>query len=220
MTISAIRGWALAAVGGLAITAGCCGAAECGQGGSPPATLTGPAAAETARGRVHVFAINGLDPLCVAGLDRLCGDLRGEGYQNTRWGHFATCHGFAREIRRVREADPCARVVLIGYSYGCTRARSIANALREDGVEIDLLVYIAGDLIEDSPRSRPDNVGRVLSVRSRGMVVLGGDLFFNRDDIDGARNVRLDCGHFSAPSHPETLVAILEELSALAPADR
>jgi hypothetical protein len=55
----------------------------------------------------------------------------------------------------------------------------------------------------------------LLNVRAKGMLVLGGDLLFNRDDITGARNVRLACCHFGAPSQCETLSLILEELAAL-----
>jgi hypothetical protein len=159
--------------------------------------------------------VNGVDPLCVANFNGLCGYLRRQGYSNTRFGRLCNSHAFADEIRHIRKEDPEARIVLIGFSYGCNRVRAIANALTEEGTGVDLMVYLAGDLISDEARSCPPNVCRLLNVRAKGMLVLGGDLLFNRDDIMGARNVRLDCPHFSAPSQVETLSLIMEELAAL-----
>jgi hypothetical protein len=169
------------------------------------------------KGHVHLFAVNGTDPFCVAGLDVLCDRLRGCGYRDTRFGRLCTSHRFGTEIRRLRATDPEARVVLIGYSTGCNYARSIANDLNRDGVKVDLLVYLAGDFIHDGPYSCPPNACRVVSVRANGIAVLGGDLFFNRDALLGACNFRVPCHHLRLPVHDQTLPLLLRELEAITP---
>ena len=83
-------------------------------------------------------------------------------------------------------------------------------------MKIDLLVYLAGDTVNNTPSSHPSNVGRVVNVRTQGLVLTGGDLIFNGDDIPGARNVRLECRHILAPSRPETLQLMMQELISLA----
>lgn len=198
---------AIALAGALTVAVGCQAAAP-----AVPASVAGGCCP---KGRVHVFAVNGLDPLCVGKFDGLCACLRDAGYENTHFHRLCNSHGIAGRIAAVRRCDPSARIVLVGFSAGCFAVRSIANALGEDGTQVDLLVYLAGDLIRDVPSSRPCNVGRVLCIRANGLVLAGGNVLFNRDDLTGARNARLECGHFQLASQPVTLELILEELAAL-----
>jgi pimeloyl-ACP methyl ester carboxylesterase len=224
MSLKGLRGIGLLAAGLLAIATGCRAAEP--QTGSvglgalfhpleEPAAVATPPCPEALKDHVYIFAVNGVDPLCVANFNGLCDYLRSHGYRNTHFGRLTTCHGFASQIQQVRWNDPGARIVLIGYSYGCNHVRAIANTLQQQAIRVDLLVYIAGDLIQEEPRSRPENVGRILNIRAQGMTTLGGDRFFNRDDIGGAHNVRLGYRHFVAPSRSETLELVLQELTAV-----
>ncbi len=170
---------------------------------------------DTLKEHVYIFAVNGVDPWYAGNFNGLCDQLRGQGYRNTQLARLCGCHGIVGEIRKIHRSDPHARIVLIGYSAGCYSVRAMANTLQGDGIRVDLLVYLAGDFLKNKPRSQPKNVGRVLNIRVHGMPIVGGDLFFNRDDLGGARNVRLPCGHFDAPRQAETLALILEELTAM-----
>src|SRR5262249_4195286 len=112
--------------------------------------------------------------------------------------------------------DRDARIVLIGFSSGANYVKWIANALAKDCVRVDLLVYLVGDTVPNTPASHPPNVCRVVNVRGKGLILTGGDLFFNGTDIDGARNCRIECRHILAPSRRETLELMMEELLPLA----
>ena len=164
---------------------------------------------------VYVFAVNGVDPLCLANFNGLCQLVKDQGFANTRFGQLYTCNLFAREIRAIRANDPQARIVLMGYSLGCNYVRCLTHALGRDGIQVDLLVYVAGDFTWDMPRCQPDNASRVLNITAHGFIVTGGDLLFRGAELGRARNCRLNTRHFLAPSRQETVAALLEELAAL-----
>jgi len=166
--------------------------------------------------KVHIFAINGLNPLCLGNFNGLCKYCKEQGFENVYFGQLYTSHGFATKARDIRAHDPDARIALVGFSLGANYVRAVANSLRRDGVKVDLVAYLVGDLVKNTPRSFPDNVCRVLNVRAKGLVITGGDLFFNGEDIDGARNVHLTCRHILVPSRRETLEAVMDELMILA----
>jgi hypothetical protein len=165
---------------------------------------------------VYIFAVNGVDPMRAGNVNGLCNYLIEEGFANTCYSPMTTWARFAPTIRQIRQDDPNARIVVIGFSYGCNCARSLVNKLAEDGTRVDLLVYLAGDMIDNSKRSFPDNVCRVLNIRARGFLLSGGDLIVNGADIDGARNCRLDVRHMLLPSRKETLELLMNELLAVA----
>jgi hypothetical protein len=165
---------------------------------------------------VYIFGVNGLNPMCLGNFNGMLDYFRKQGFTNTYFGQMYTCYWFASEIRKIRDKDPQARIVLIGFSLGANTVRSIANDLNEDDTAIDLLVYLGGDLIWDTPSSKPRNVRRVLNLRGKGIILLGGDALFNGQDIEGARNHTLKCRHILAPSRRETLTLMMEELLALA----
>jgi hypothetical protein len=167
------------------------------------------------RDHVHIFAVNGFNPLCLGNFNGLCDCLRKHGFEHTHFAQFYTCRDFPVQIRRIRQEDPQARIVLIGFSIGCNTVRKQANDLARDGTPVDLLVYLVGDYLNNSSYTFPNNVGRLVNVRAKGIVLTGGDLFFNGADIDGARNYKLDTRHILVPSRRETVSLVLEELIAL-----
>ncbi len=164
--------------------------------------------------RVHVFAINGLNPLCLGNFNGMCGYFRAQGFANTHFGQFYTYFWFADAIHEIKARDPGAKIVLIGFSSGANNAKWLANRLDREGVQVDLLVYLVGDLIWNTPGSRPPNVQRIVNIRGRGLILLGG--LVDGGDIDGARNERIGCRHILAPSRREVVQMLTEELLALA----
>jgi len=166
---------------------------------------------------VYIFAVNGVNPMCLGNFNGLCTYLRNQGFRNTYFGQLYTSNGFATKIRDTRHDDPDARIALIGFSAGANYVKATANSLAKDGVWIDLLVYLVGDTVWNTPASRPENVGRILNIRGKGLIFTGGDILgFNGADIDGARNYRIECRHILAPSRSETLTLLMEELLPLA----
>jgi hypothetical protein len=165
---------------------------------------------------VYIFGINGVNVMCSGNFNGMLCYFRNDGFTHT---YFAQIYGtgwIPGEIRKIRHADPQARIVLIGFSWGANSARDIANDLNQDCTPVDLLVYLVGDLVCNTPNSKPCNVRRILNIRAHGLVLLGGDMFFNGEDIDGARNCMLKCRHILAPSRHESIEWIMEELLELA----
>jgi pimeloyl-ACP methyl ester carboxylesterase len=167
-----------------------------------------------AKEHVYIFAVNGLNPLCLGNFNGMCGYLREQGFEHTYFAQPYTAFWFPDEIREVRARDPAAKVVLIGFSWGANSVRALAHRLAADGIRVDLLIYLVGDTIWNTPYSRPPNVCRIVNVRGRGLVLLGG--LCDGADLDGARNEQIDCRHILAPSRRETLDLVMEELLALA----
>jgi hypothetical protein len=118
--------------------------------------------------------------------------------------------GFQRTICELRRADPCSRFVLVGYSCGANRVRSLAHRLNEEGIDVELLVYLGGDTIRDGDESRPCNVRRILNITGRGYI--GYAFMLNGDTIQGAENIRINVHHLGLPSRPETVEAITRAL--------
>jgi hypothetical protein len=160
--------------------------------------------------------VNGGDPLWLGNLNGLADHLRALGFTHTVCGQMVHAPAYAQQIRALRREDPGARVALLGFSAGANCVRQVAQRLKADQVCIDLLVYLGGDMIRNVPRSRPENVGRILNITGHGCVLYGYDLFFRGDQIDGACNLHLDARHFGLPSQREAIDALVRELLALA----
>ena len=107
-------------------------------------------------------------------LQWFCCYLREQGFTHTYFGQPYTYFWFPNEVHEVRERDPEAKIVLVGFSWGANYVRSMAHRLADDGIPVDLLVYLVGDTIWNMPDSRPPNVRRVVNVRGRGLILLGG----------------------------------------------
>jgi len=164
---------------------------------------------------VYIFAIDGFNPCNLGKFNRFCDHLREEGFDHTHFYYLHNCWGVCRQIRCIHQQDPDARIVLIGFSAGCCCVRRMTESLAHDCIHVDLLVYLAGDFVQNNPSWHPDNVGRVLNVRAKGYIPMGAGLIFNGADVDGAHNFRLDIAHILTPSNPQTIGLVMEELGAV-----
>src|ERR1700756_2307886 len=91
------------------------------------------AAPADGREHVHTFIVNGLDPLQLGNLNGMAGYLRRLGFPQT---HFEPLMGYRatrRQIREIRQSDPDAKIVLVGYSVGALVVRRLANDLQREG---------------------------------------------------------------------------------------
>jgi hypothetical protein len=161
---------------------------------------------------VYIFGINGLNPMCLGNFNGMLNYFRKYGFKNTHFGQMYNYYWYASAIREVRQSDPDARIVLIGFSLGSNSVRNVANQLCQEGVKVDLLIYLVGDFIWNTSKSFPSNVCRVVNIRAQGIIFCGGDLFFNGAEIDGAVNYRLDCRHILVPSRRKALELVMDEL--------
>lgn len=162
------------------------------------------------RNHVHIFLIHGLDPLDAANLSGLTEYIQQEGYIKTHFGQCYHLWEFKKEMRRLHKEEPKTRFVVIGFSLGSLMAQELANAVKKDGIVIDLLVYVGGFILSNSPRSQPENVAHIVNILSSGDGMIG-------PRMDRADNVRYgDVWHFGLPTHPRTREMLTRELAVVA----
>jgi hypothetical protein len=177
--------------------------------------LVGQPAPPDPKEHVYLFFINGMDPFRFANFRGQCQHMQSLGYANSYCGEMKDVRTIRQQILRIRQDDAKARIAVIGYSFGANLARTLANQLNDDGVTIDLLMYIGGDTIKNSPAGRPVNAGRVVNIKGHPSILLGYDLFLYGIEIDGAINHRINARHFQLPMHPEATELLMQYVAAL-----
>lgn len=180
--------------------------------GIPPPEQLAPAYAIPApcRHRVHIFLLHGMDPLDLANLTGLTEYINALGYLKTHYGQMVHLWEFKKEMRRIHKDDPEVRFVLIGFSFGANIARELANSVKDDGILIDLLIYLGGNTLENTPRNQPENVVRILNILALGCI-------WNGAQLDRAENIQYrDVLHFGSPTHPQTREMLARELAIVA----
>jgi hypothetical protein len=203
-----VRGnWLLAA--GLVLLSGCLRFVHpiC----PPEPALTAPCQSlpDLCRDHVYVYFLHGLDPFDCANLVGLRDYVRFLGFCNTAYGQYFDAGHFRKDICKIREADPFARFVVIGFSRGARAAHDMVADLRADGVTISLLVYLDGKGLMYYTDPRLDNVERLVNVRAPGCV-------WQSPVIDGAENLDVPVWHFASPTYPTVLDALARELLIVA----
>jgi hypothetical protein len=173
----------------------------------PEQVLTCGALPPGCRNHVYVFFLNGIDPLGVGNFAGLREYVQALGFIKSYYGQLYHKATFAKEIRRLRDEDPLAHFVIVGYKLGVNTADDLANDLRADGILVDLIVYVGGSA-EATPQ--PGNAGRVVHVMTH-------DWFGGRPVQDGAvGDTYADVSVFGAAAHRRTLETLAQELWTLA----
>jgi hypothetical protein len=162
------------------------------------------------RNHVHIFLIHGMDPLDLANMAGLTEYVQQLGYIKTHYGQLYHLWEFKKELRQVHECDPEARFVLIGFSFGANMVRELANAVKDEGVVIDLLVYLGGNTLENTPPNQPDHVIHIVNILAAGCI-------WNGAQMDRADNHHFtDVWHFGSPTHRKTRELLAYELAVVA----
>jgi hypothetical protein len=162
------------------------------------------------RKHVHIFIVHGADPLDLANLAGLTEYIQQLGYISTHYGQLYHLWEFKKEIRRVHQADPDARFVLLGFSFGANAVRELTNAVKDDGIIIDLLVYFGGNTLENTPETQPEHVLHVVNILATGCI-------WNGTTMDRADNIHYDnVWHFGSPTHPKSRALLSRELAVVA----
>jgi hypothetical protein len=173
-------------------------------------TIVGEQIPAPSRSRVHIFLLQGLDPLDLANINGLTEYIHQLGYNQTHYGQFFHQWSFRKEMRNIHKEDPEARFVVIGFSLGSFMACELANAVKEEKLPIDLLIYLGGFILDNSPRTQPDNAARIANILTAGYVLKG-------PQMDRAENIRCnDVWHFGLPTHPRTRELLARELAVVA----
>ena len=161
------------------------------------------------REHVHIFLINGMDPLYLGNLVGVRDYLQQLGFSKTYYGELFHWWWFKNHVRSVSRSDPEARIVVIGFSLGGSLADSLARSLEREGLWIDMLVYVDAKSFTHNFHHLPRNVGRVVNVTSLSQLWDGGSL-------DGAQNIHEgNVWHFGSPTHSKTLDALAVNLASI-----
>jgi hypothetical protein len=166
------------------------------------------------REHVHIFLINGMDPLYLGNLVGVRDYLQQLGFSNTYYGELFHWWWFKSHVRSVSKSDPEGRIVVIGFSLGGSMADSLARSLEREGLSIDMLVYVDAKSFTHNFHHLPTNVGRVVNVTSLSQLWDGSPL-------DGAQNIHEgNVWHFGSPTHPKTLAALAVNVASVAASAR
>jgi hypothetical protein len=170
-----------------------------------------------ARDHVYIFLVNGMDPCNLCNLRGLYDYVLALGFHQVYFGQMWHKGRYVKTIRQIRQNDPNARIVLLGYSISANFVRKMAQDLNEDHTRIDLLVYLAGDFVRNSKAFKPDNVCRIINIRGWGLVFICGGGFVKGADIDGCENLNLGfVRHSCVPANQTALELLARELTNLA----
>jgi hypothetical protein len=156
---------------------------------------------------VYIFMIHGVDPLDYANLAGVRDYLHDLGFRKIYLGQLYHTPGFDKEIHRLHREDPCARFVLVGFSFGANMIRTLAHSAKADGITIDLMVYLGGNTLHNTEKDQPDNALQIINILASGCI-------WNGCVMSRAQNIDVpDVYHFGSPSHPGTLEMLRHELA-------
>lgn len=156
--------------------------------------------ASCSRSHVYVFFVQGHAPCDCASLEALKETVQTIGFPKAWYGACWHAKHFKKEIARIQQADPDARLVLVGYGHGVAAARKLAEAVASPGVTFDLMVCLG------KRAERPYSVSRMVTILA-GCPGKKGD----EDDVHF-----VDASSHKLPMHPETVDLLANELLGLA----
>jgi hypothetical protein len=198
-----------------AATLGLAGCATCHHKAVEVA-LCPPACPDTClaqRNRVHVFLVNGVDPLDDGGLIQLRDRLNVAGFTQVYHGHPHHTGWFGRTMRRIACDDPHARFVIVGYESGAGNAVTLAADAGRHGLPVDAVVLL------DPASVSPSGCAAV----EAPIHLVTSDRWKARDDLPVSDAMKLpDVGHYTLASHPATVehvTSLLLEAVARVPHD-
>jgi hypothetical protein len=180
----------------------------------PPPELSGlcRSVPKNSRDHVYVFLVHGMDPFNFANLSGVRDYVQSLGFNKTYYGQLYHTFQFDKQIRQIRNEDPDAHFVLIGFSFGANMVRDLAQWAKDDGISIDLLVYLGGNTLENRPEDKPGNVKQIVNILASGCI-------WNGAKMDGAINLHeTNVWHFGSPTHKQTLEVLSEQLARVAEA--
>jgi len=165
------------------------------------------------RDHVYVLLIDGFDPVNFGQFSSLQWQVNRWGFKNASYYRWFESSDTVGRIRSIRSSDPNSKIVLVGYSLGSIEARNVTDTVRSEGLKIDVLVYLGGDLLKNSPSDRPGNALKIVNVRGWGYLPLAGGTIQGAD-MDGAENYHLgSISHANLPTNPDWQGILLRKLT-------
>ncbi|MBY0524150.1 MAG: hypothetical protein K2R98_12165 [Gemmataceae bacterium] len=190
------------------------GCMSCSRPQTPPAVQTHEscqAVPKCCRDHIHIFVVNGLTlvPHLYGSMKDIDRYVEGLGFERPPMACQYYKWDFIEQIRRIHGEDPQGHFVLIGYSIGGGVVHSIAHELVNDGIPIDLLVFIDPHSFCQNLDDRPANVRRLVNIISKGPCL--GSCTRRCE----ANHCVDDTWHLTVPQNERTLKILADELAAL-----
>ncbi len=116
----------------------------CGNKGYSEARVVGPDCDPPLcqRNQVHVFAIGGLTPSGVFGIEGFREELNRQGFAKVATGQMVHTGWMSREMRRIQSDNPDAVFVIVGLDGGGASAVKLAESARSEGLLVSGLILI------------------------------------------------------------------------------
>jgi hypothetical protein len=163
------------------------------------------------RDRVHIFVINGFDPFHITNAEGLAQYLRELGFHDSRFRMMWTACSYTKSIHEIKAADPDARIVVIGYSMGVCFGRKLAKRLKEEGITVDLLLFLDAYTFNNRPEHSPEDATRIVNIMTEPRGMLGST------PLHGVLNFQYpDVRHYFIPTTQCIVEHIVREISDLA----
>jgi hypothetical protein len=116
----------------------------------------------------HIYLLKGFANVFSTGLDSLADALVAHGYKAETYNHMEAGE-LAVEAAKQQKADKGA-VIIIGHSLGADAAVSMAEAMKQEGANVLLLVTFGPDYRQ----AAPSNVANVLNYYQGKSIIVGG----------------------------------------------
>jgi hypothetical protein len=166
------------------------------------------------RQHVHILVINGFDPTEVTNAVGLAHFLERAGFPNVYYTSQWDACKYEQQILDIKQSDPSARVAFVCYSMGVCYGRQLALKLKEEGAQVDLLLYLDAFAINHWPEHSPDDGKRIVNVITEPRLGI-----FGSEPLPGAANYQiLGLRHVKVPSDSRIIERVVEELVELSKA--
>jgi hypothetical protein len=163
---------------------------------------------QAARGSVYVFLINGADPLELGNLSGVRDYLNCLGFGKIYYGQMHHTSWYREEMHWIRQDNPEARILVVGFERGCDAARKLVKKAQEEGIVTDELILL--DPVSHSHPRPEEFSGRVVLVTRNRFLGLS-------TAPEGSENYLLEkVGRYSIPTHPAVLELIASRMMEMA----
>ncbi len=193
-----------------------CASSGCAAIGNEQLTARVQSVPADQREDMHVYFINSpLDQLHFGRLGDVTKYVREAGFEHASYKHWAEGKSLAREVLRLRENNPYARIAFVAWSGGSLTVWDAATELSNHDEIVDCIVYLDSNWIKGrlKDRGHPDNVVRIVCIYNESREPPQG--------LPAATVYRVPTkNHMAVPAHPDAVEALVNELIATATQSR
>jgi pimeloyl-ACP methyl ester carboxylesterase len=158
-----------------------------------------------------VYLLRGFTNVLSPGIDQLAEELRSRNVSTTVTNH-AFAADLATEALQDCKSGRISSIVLVGHSFGASAALSIAETLREAGIQVALIVTF-DPVVRNSVPANVHHLENFYLSNGVGQPVQQGEHFRGSlKNVDLKSNAQL--GHISVTTYPSIHAQVLRDILA------